>query len=418
MHICIFEDKQSLDFEPLVFNRPVYDLICGTLTLLEKVLLSFDNPKYSLHCRKYLQNITGKYHAGIAVNNFPDEDCLFINGRIVGNRNLKSSFDISDKKKKVFLSNNQLAAVFVPKPEIKSIATLQNNLFDLSYFAEYEKIETEVKFVSYIWDLININGDEIKKDVDLRLSSHSRLNYLNEVPSNVHLLNEDQIFIEENVKIKPGVVLDASGGPIYIEKNSTILSNAVIAGPFFLGESSVVKSCATIYSNTSIGKLCKIGGEIEQSVFMPYSNKQHAGFLGHSYLGSWVNLGADTNNSDLKNNYSKIKISLSRTDVDTGLQFLGLMMGDHSKSAINTMFNTGTIVGFSCNVFGSGFPEKFIPSFSWGGPGNIITYDLNKSIETAKVVTSRRKVDFTKDDELLFQEIFDLTKPERDKKGL
>ncbi|MFO7525084.1 MAG: hypothetical protein R6W68_06485, partial [Ignavibacteriaceae bacterium] len=298
------------------------------------------------------------------------------------------------------------------------LINLQNDLFDLSFFKDYEKNEVKVQMVNYIWDIININGEEIKKDFELRISSHNGLNYLNEVSDTVHLINDDHIFIEENVTIKPGVVLDASGGPIYIEKNSKIFPNAVIEGPFFLGESSVVKTGAALYSNTSIGKVCKIGGEIEQSIFMPYSNKQHSGFLGHSYLGSWVNLGADTNNSELKNNYSKIKINLSSKEVDTGLQFLGLMIGDHSKSAINTMFNTGTVVGFSSNVFGAGFPDKYIPSFAWGGSENLITYELNKSIQTAKIVSSRRNIDFTNDDELLFNEIFNLTVSDREKKGL
>lgn len=418
MHICIFEDNNCLDFEPLVFSRPVYDLICGTFTLKEKILLSFGNPDYILHCRNYLQEITKRNNRGKKVNQLPEEDCLFINGRVVANNNLKAAFDITNKKKKVFISNNQLAAVFVPQSDMNNIINLQNELFDLSFFKDYEKNEVDVQMVNYLWDLININGEELIKDFELRLSSHSRLNYLNEVPDTVHLINDDQIFVEENVTIKPGVVLDASSGPIYIEKNSKILPNAVIEGPFFLGESSIVKTGAALYSNTSIGKVCKIGGEIEQSIFMPYSNKQHSGFLGHSYLGSWVNLGADTNNSDLKNNYSKIKISLTSKEVDTGLQFLGLMIGDHSKSAINTMFNTGTVVGFSSNVFGAGFPDKYIPSFAWGGFENLNSYDLNKSIETAKIVTSRRKIDFTSDDELLFKEIYNLTKSDRDKKGL
>lgn len=417
MHICIFEDTRYSDFEPLMFTRPVYELLCGTFTLKEKILHSFGNPDYSLHCRNYLQKITERENPGIKVNRFPDDDCLFINGRVVGNKDLKSVLDLADRNKKVFLKDNQVVAVYVPRQEMITIHNLQSELLDLTFFNDFEKQEVNVHLVNYTWDLININGEEIKKDFEFRLSSHTNLNFLSEVPANVHLINEDQIFIEENVIIKPGVVLDASAGPIYIEKNSKILSNAVIEGPFFSGESSLIKSGAAIYSNTTFGKVCKVGGEVEQSVFMPYSNKQHAGFLGHSYLGSWVNLGADTNNSDLKNNYSKIKISLTGKEINTGLQFLGLMMGDHSKSAINTMFNTGTVVGFSCNIFGAGFPDKYIPSFSWGGGEGLKLYVIDKCIETAKVVTSRRKIDFTPDDEQLFYDLFNITMQERDKKG-
>ena len=178
------------------------------------------------------------------------------------------------------------------------------------------------------------------------------------------------LFIGNETVIKPGVVIDASNGPVYIGKDVEVNANSVIEGPVCIGDNSLVKSFAAIKENVSTGKVCKLGGEIEDSVIMPYSNKQHSGFLGHAYLGSWVNLGADTNCSDLKNNYSSIKVNLNGKHIDTGHRFLGLIMGDHSKTGINTMFNTGTITGFSCNIFGSGFPDKFIPSFTWGGAEN------------------------------------------------
>lgn len=417
MRICIFEDIHYTNFEPLVFSRSVYDLLCGTFTLKEKILNCFQNPDYSLHCRKYLQKISERENPGIKVNLFPDDDCLFINGRVVGNKDLKSALDLADNKKKVFVKDNQVVAVYVPRQEMTSIHNLQSELLDLTFFNDFEKQEVNVHLINYTWDLININGEEIKKDFEFRLSSHTKLNFLNEVPANVHLINEDQIFIEENVIIKPGVVLDASNGPIYIEKNSLIHSNAVVEGPCFIGESSIVKSLTSIYPGTTVGKVCKVGGEIDQSVIMPYSNKQHVGFLGSSYLGSWVNIGAGTNNSTLKNNYGTIRVQLEDKEVDTGLRFLGLMMGDHSKCAISVMFNTGTVVGFSSNIFGSGFPDKYIPSFSWGGSESLQTYDINKSLETARVMMSRRNVDFTRDDEDLFSEVFNLTRSARDKKG-
>jgi UDP-N-acetylglucosamine diphosphorylase/glucosamine-1-phosphate N-acetyltransferase len=192
-----------------------------------------------------------------------------------------------------------------------------------------------------------------------------------------------------------------------------IFPNAVIEGPAYIGESSKIKSAATIYENVSIGKVCKIGGEVEGSIIMPYSNKQHAGFLGHAYLGSWINLGADTNNSDLKNNYSTVKVFINGEMIDSGSQFMGLIMGDHSKSAINTMFNTGTVVGFSCNIFGAGFPDKFVSSFTWGGTDKSKIYDVDKSIETAKKVMSRRNIIMSKDEEELFHKISELSAHQR-----
>jgi UDP-N-acetylglucosamine diphosphorylase/glucosamine-1-phosphate N-acetyltransferase len=204
---------------------------------------------------------------------------------------------------------------------------------------------------------------------------------------------------------------------VIIDNDVFIYPNSFIEGPCYIGASSKVKSGAAIYGNTSIGKVCKIGGEVEQSIFMDYSNKQHSGFIGHSYIGSWVNLGADTNNSDLKNNYSKIKIKFSAKEINTGVQFLGLMIGDHSKSAINTMFNTGTVVGYCCNIFSAGFPDKFIPSFTWGGDDLSKVYDISKALETARIVTGRRKIDFSSVDEKLFNLIFEFTKPDREKRG-
>lgn len=417
MHICLFEDKYFYNFEPLIFSRPVYELLCSTFTLSQKILNYLESSKYSLHCRAYLQKITEWRNPGISVNHFSEEDTLFVNGRIIADENTRSSLKVTDGKRKVFVSDNQLVAVFVPRSEIKNLIPLQNDLFELSFFNDYEVINVNISLVNYIWDLITINSEEIKKDFNYRISTHSKFNYLSEIPAYVNLINEDKIFIEENVNIKPGVVLDASEGPIYIEKNSVIQSNAVIEGPCFIGESSIIKSLTSIYPGTSVGKVCKVGGEIDQSIIMPYSNKQHNGYLGNSYLGSWVNIGAGTNNSTLKNNYSKIKVQLKDREIDTGLRFLGLMAGDHSKCAINTMFNTGTILGFASNIFGSGFPDKYIPSFVWGGADGFQVYDVKKGIETARTMTSRRNVDFLDEDEKLFEEIFNMTKPDRDKKG-
>jgi UDP-N-acetylglucosamine diphosphorylase/glucosamine-1-phosphate N-acetyltransferase len=180
-----------------------------------------------------------------------------------------------------------------------------------------------------------------------------------------------------------------------------------------------VKANSTIYENTSIGPVCKVGGEIEGSIIHGYSNKQHSGFLGHSYLGAWVNLGAGTNTSDLKNNYSSVKVHLGSEEIDTGLQFVGLTMGDHSKSAINSVFNTGTIVGVSSNIAGTGFPPKFVPSFSWSAPGETFTtYKVDRAIDVARKVMARRKVEFTKVDETLFRTIFEMTSEERRKRGM
>ena len=226
-------------------------------------------------------------------------------------------------------------------------------------------------------------------------------------------MNRDEIFVGQGAKVKPGAVLDAEGGPIIIEPGATIFPNATIEGPAFIGEKSLIKIGAKIYEGTSIGEVCKVGGEVEETIIHSYSNKQHDGFLGHSYLGMWVNLGADTNNSDLKNNYGNVKVYVDGGIVDSGSMFVGLTMGDHSKSGINTMFNTGTMVGVSCNVYGGGFPPKFIPSFTWGGAEGLLEYRLDKALETARAVMGRRKIELTASDEELMREIFRETAQER-----
>jgi UDP-N-acetylglucosamine diphosphorylase/glucosamine-1-phosphate N-acetyltransferase len=241
---------------------------------------------------------------------------------------------------------------------------------------------------------------------------------LGKVYEGAHLINKENIFIDEGASIKPGVVLDAEGGPIYIGKNAKIFPNAVIEGPAFIGNKTAIKIGAKIYENTSIGEVCKVGGEVEGCIIHSYSNKQHDGFLGHSYLAMWVNLGADTNNSDLKNNYGNVKVTINGEQINSGSMFVGLTMGDHSKAGINTMFNTGTVVGISSNVFGSGFPQKYIPSFSWGGTDSTIIYDIEKAIEVARRVMSRRNINLYDTEEKVIREVFNLTIDERKKFGV
>ncbi|MCK4572008.1 transferase, partial [candidate division WOR-3 bacterium] len=201
-----------------------------------------------------------------------------------------------------------------------------------------------------------------------------------------------------------GVLLDASNGPIYIDNHCVIRANTVIDGPAFIGEGCFIK-CGSLIDTVSIGKVSKLSGEIEASIFQGYSNKQHFGFLGHSFIGEWVNIGAGSTNSDLKNNYSPIRVNLSGKEYETGMQFLGLIMGDHCKTAINTSFNTGTIIGPFCNIFGFNFPPKYLPPFSWWGD-YFSEYKLEKAIDTAKIVMKRRDIEMDEKYEERIRQIF------------
>jgi UDP-N-acetylglucosamine diphosphorylase/glucosamine-1-phosphate N-acetyltransferase len=418
MQICIFEDINYSNFEPLMFSRPVYDLVCGITSLKEKILRSYGNVKYSLHCRPYLSDIVQKDNPGISVNKIDENECLFINGRLLASDDLSEKLPLIAGEDRVYVNGETVIAAYLSGKNLEYKKNHLNDLFSVNDFNGLSVKILDLQCANYLWDLINQNGQMITSDYNYFVNQLKRENKINQLDSSVHVINKENIFIGNNVSVKPGVVLDASGGPIFIDDEAVIFPNAVLEGPLYVGESSKIKSGATIYENVTISKVCKVGGEVEQSIFMPYSNKQHAGFIGHAYLGSWVNLGADTNCSDLKNNYSKVRIKLREREVDSGSQFLGLMIGDHSKSAINTMFNTGSVIGFSCNIFGSGFPEKYVPSFTWGGADSSIQYELPKAIETAKIVLSRRKINFDNEEQKLFEKIFELTKSDREKRGI
>jgi UDP-N-acetylglucosamine diphosphorylase/glucosamine-1-phosphate N-acetyltransferase len=412
MQICIFEDEQHINFYPLTYSRPVYDLVCGIKSLRQKITRQFPGEKISLHCWKYLEESVKLQNPDLDVNLLNDDSCLFINGRVKVDENFSEQVKCEESDNCVFINGNEIIAFKLSGANLEKIKSDFPDTFGLKSFPELPAENVDVKTYNYLWNLIRDNGTEIVKDIDHLIKENLDL-VDPESFNGINIVNEKEVFICNNVTIKPGVVIDASNGPVYIDENAFIFPNAIIEGPAYIGESVKIKAGAQIYENVSIGKLCKVGGEVEESIILPYSNKQHGGFIAHSYLGSWVNLGADTNCSDLKNNYSAIKVQLNGKAVDTGSQFLGVLIGDHSKTAINTMFNTGTVVGFSCNIFGAGFPDKYIPSFSWGGLESMNTYDLDKSIATAKIVMSRRDEILLPTDEKLFENIFNLTSQER-----
>lgn len=412
MQICIFEDNKFPDFYPLSYSRPVYDLVCGARTIKEKIISDFPGIKVSLHCRRYLEALTKLNNPKFSVKEIKEDQCFFINGRVLNNGSLKK---LSGKKNKgdcIYKNGEEIVAVSLSGKNLDKIKKNMPDALEFKNINDLPVVQTEIKTVQYIWELISENGGQIVYDIE-QLTKKKKSKASTKKFRGVHFVKPGKIFLGKNVTIKPGVVIDASNGPILIDDNAYIFPNAVIEGPAYIGKNSKIKSGATIYENVSIGNVCKVGGEVEDTIIMSYSNKQHSGFIGHAYLGSWINLGADSNCSDLKNNYSTIKVNLNGKSIDTGLRFLGLIMGDHSKSAINVMFNTGTIAGFSSNIFGSGFPDKFIPSFSWGGAEGFSTYDLKKGMETAKIVMKRRDIDFLSEDEKLFKYIFDLTANER-----
>jgi UDP-N-acetylglucosamine diphosphorylase/glucosamine-1-phosphate N-acetyltransferase len=294
-------------------------------------------------------------------------------------------------------------------------ANSENNISfnSLSSIAELEKIsyEGEVKKLNNIWDIFSMNGDAIKADFSIITKGKTSA----PLPDNIIAIGTENIFLEEGAKIYAGCIINAEVGPIYIGKDAEVLEGTMMRGPIALCNHSVVKMGAKLYTATTIGPGCKVGGEINNVVFFANSNKAHDGYLGNAVIGEWCNLGADTNCSNLKNNYDQVKIWNEHTNksISTGLTFCGLLMGDHSKCAINTSFNTGTVVGVSSNIFGNGFPEKFIPSFCWGGSEGMTTYDINRAMETANRMMGRRDRQLNEAERKMFAHIFEQTKGQR-----
>lgn len=405
-NLGVFEDGFYSHLYPLSLTRPVFDLRCGMTSLLEKIIRHYSDFTLHLFVRDYLAGLTKENHPHARVNQIPANSCLLINGRFL----FEGDLPRHEGEDMIWRNGGKIVAARLSAKSLTSLTVDQGRLIMPDILAGIPQHEIAGKFLEFPWDLVNNNPAEIKKDFDyLNLGGQ----ILGKIYPNVTLLDEKNIHIAAGATIKPGVVLDAEDGPIFIDEGATVMANACLQGPLYVGKKSVIKMGAKIYEGTSIGTVCKIGGEVDASIIHGFSNKQHEGFLGHAYLGEWVNLGADTNNSDLKNNYSSVKVHIDGKMVDSGSLFAGLFMGDHAKSGINTMFNTGTVVGVMSNVFGAGYPAKFIPSFTWGGAESSETYALDKVLEVARRAMTRRKQNLTPVQEAMLRHVFEMTRSER-----
>jgi UDP-N-acetylglucosamine diphosphorylase/glucosamine-1-phosphate N-acetyltransferase len=409
--ICIFEDQHYRRLLPLAYTRPVYELRCGVQTLRQKIARQYGPATVSLHCRSYLTDVVRQENPGTRVNTTEAGGCLFVNGRLLAHRDLLKTIPLNGPDE-MYVNGDTLYAARINGDAGSHLRTGNPEVIEPKTFDGLRKVEVKLAEIRYPWDLVGNNGNEIAADIAL-LAKAAKKKIQGKVYPGAHLVDRKNIYIGKGSKIKQGVVLDAESGPIWIGADVVVFPNAFIEGPAFIGDRTLIKAGAKIYEDTSIGEVCKVGGEVEASIIHSYSNKQHDGFLGHAYLGKWVNLGADTNNSDLKNNYGNVKVFIDGTPVDTGTIFAGLIMGDHSKSSINSMFNTGTVVGVSSNVFGSGFPPKYVPSFAWGGSDTLATYDLARALTVAERVMARRKIVLSTAERAVLAEVYKLTSKER-----
>lgn len=383
--IVLIDDKKNWkNLLPFTYTKPICYLRFGILTIKEKWEKHL-NAKVEISTESYLNDM---------FPNFSGENAIYVTSIVCPDKSLLNQLQNLNEGEGLFY-----------KDELIALNGSKQNFIEKKCVAK--QIEAPPLMIHHVWDLFQKNSFGINFDFEL-LTNGKTSEKLSE--SNTVIGDTNLVFLEKGAKAE-ACIFNTSNGPIYLAKNSEVMEGSVIRGPFSLGESSVLKLSTKIYGATTIGPQCKVGGEVNNSVIFGYTNKAHDGFLGNSVLGEWCNLGADTNNSNLKNNYGNVKLYnyLQGKMIDTGLQFCGLMMGDYSKSGINTMFNTGTVVGVGVNVFGGGFPSSYIPNFSWGGSEGFEVYDLAKLIETNKRVYERRQMEFGEKETKLLQHVLKIS---------
>ncbi|MFC1687546.1 putative sugar nucleotidyl transferase [Patescibacteria group bacterium] len=397
--VCVFEDRTIETFEPLHYFHPVWELQLGATSLCERIFREFPKSEPVLSCRESIASILD-FSDDIEINSYEPGDYLFVNGRLAEPRALLEQIELKGPSV-LYVQGDVIVAA-----RIRLTKSYEGDMYELleSLGDSMPREEISVRLYSYLWELVDDNADAITEDgKQFELGKRKGAIYATTV-----LINPKQVYLPESSSAGPGVVLDASEGPIIIDDNVEIMPNAVLKGPIYVGEGSKIKSGALIYEGTSIGHTCKVGGEVEKSIFLAFSNKQHTGFIGHSYIGSWCNLGEGSSNSDLKNTYSRVKVLLNNKPVETERQFVGIFMGDHVKTGIHSMFTTGSVIGPMSNVFGGGFQPKYLPPFSWQDVNKKLQeYDLSKAIEVSARVMKRRDQALTEE---LKEYILDLHK--------
>ncbi len=395
--LILFEDPGYRRFGPLTTLRPVWDLVLGLETLGNRIARRFDAQPYSWIPRTELKDLVKETQGARATNLPTRDDVLLVNGRTIGDLPVEGLAPKTPHT--LWVDGGDVVAARIPSsvarrwfklptqnPTDYSAQMLINLWTQESGAPEVEIHELKHALAWWPWDLLHKQRDFIH-DALPRVGD-GQLD--GEVHHTTILVEETNIHVAAGATIGAGAILDASDGPVVIMEGTKVMPGAIIIGPAVIGANCTIKAGAKLYGPLSIGPVCKLGGEIAESIFIGHSNKQHDGFLGNSIVGEWVNLGADTNNSDLKNNYSNVDVVIQGERISTGSAHFGCIIGDHVKTAINTQINTGTVIGVGSNLFGSGFPPKTIGAFRWGGADGFEIYDLNKFLQTAEVVLGRR----------------------------
>lgn len=386
MNYILFDGPERDNLLPFTFTRPVGEIRIGILTIREK-WEAYLNTKVSYLTEDYL---SVKYPLIVGNDNICINGAFFPNPQLI------------DALKTIAIGE----ALFYEERLIAYRAVDLEKLTDLTSFKRVD-LPLKPMDIQFTWDIFAKNGEAL--EADFEFLTKGRVSQ--PISETNRLIHAERIFLEEGAKVEFSI-LNATDGPIYIGKNAEIWEGSLIRGGLALCDNAVIKMGGKLYGPTTIGPYSKVCGEVSNSVIFGYSSKGHEGYLGNAVLGEWCNIGADSNNSNLKNNYAKVRLWNYATEKfeQTGLQFCGLMMGDHSKSAINTMFNTGTVVGVNSNIYVPGFPRNFVPSFSWGGASGFTSYMPKKAFEAAEVMMARRGVVFNKVEADILTHVFEITK--------
>jgi UDP-N-acetylglucosamine diphosphorylase / glucose-1-phosphate thymidylyltransferase / UDP-N-acetylgalactosamine diphosphorylase / glucosamine-1-phosphate N-acetyltransferase / galactosamine-1-phosphate N-acetyltransferase len=390
MQVIIFEDETTLRFRPLVHLKPVYGLVTGCMTLKERFEhFAAGNLDLSWHLRRHLAPWFSEQNPGAVINRLNEDDLMLVNGRLLcDSRVIQTILGGTLETGHALVQNGNL--LFCHLDRAAYADGLPDMIDATSIAGSMQCMETSgFRTIDNIWDPVDLHPSQMKLDGSLIDTGRHE----GDIHPSAVLVNPGNIYMAKGSVVMAGAVLDATDGYIHIGEGAVVEPQAVLMQTVFLAPEARVKIGAKIYSNVFIGRGSKAGGEIEDSIIEQFANKQHDGFLGHSYISSWCNLGAGTNTSDLKNNYSRVSLVVGESRFETGLQFLGLIMGEHAKCSISSMFNTGTVVGTAANIFGSGMPPKYVPSFSWGGAeSGFAPYRTDSAVETARMVMQRRRI--------------------------
>jgi len=400
MHTLLFDDPRlRAQLLPFTHTRAIADIRCGIRTMGERWADAIGGSERAVLTADYLQPL---YEA------VPDGPVLLINSAVFADSRLCSVVEGLVEAQALRSGEVIIAAALSSAPRWED---LPQTLAGLSA----QEYDGDVQILQRPWDIFSAAPRAIEDDFDARTEDTVPA----QIAAGVTVIGrKEDVWLEEGATVRPSVVINAESGPVFIARGAEVMEGCLLRGPLFIGEGAVIKMGAKIYGGTVIGPGCKVGGEVQNVVFFANSNKGHDGYLGNAVIGEWCNLGADTNCSNLKNDYSPVKIIDEATgrNTATGLTFCGLLMGDHSKCGINTMFNTGTVVGVSCNIWGSGFPEKFFPSFTWGGPQDgYKEYRLDRALDTARRVFARRAKELSDAEVGVLSHVFETTAPLRAK---